>query len=290
VPDHAELLTLFAELQEVLTRSSQSHSSLRERVERARAQLAAGRIIESRDALRALLRDDPDFAPAQALMGEVRSAVLARSAAATRVDGASVPAAQAQPWSPLVADIARSTRTPLVSGGTRPVPPTEDPRRGTHRQSAHPALLAAVGLFALGAMFFLAVRVLDLDVGLGRRPTPVASEPDDEALAEVAPALRHAVAEACNEYRTAIEARDPIALARSRPDLAPESRGALLGALDGASSVRVELRVVEVSSDADQARVLLLRSVTVTGAAREAPPPVEETLRFVRRYGTWRLR
>ena len=272
-PDDAELLALFAELQQSLGNAAEAHAALRDRLEQARRQLAAGQISESRDTLRAALRDDPDFAPAQALMQEVRAAFLARG------DAASLSRGTIQ----TVASKARSLPVSQVlwakqaeSSGPRALVALEALRARRRRRTTF-AVVLAIGLPALGAALFWAIRVYQ-------------AIPTDDVLRREAPELRSAVTAALGDYKAALEALDAPALERARPDLPAEARDALIAALREASAAAVELRVVGVEANAQRARVHISRTVVVTSSPRATLAPVEETLRFVRRGEAWHLR
>jgi tetratricopeptide (TPR) repeat protein len=272
-PDDADLLSLFSELRQNLARAAETHDALRERIDQARAQLAAGLISESRDALREALREDPDSESAQALMKQVRAAFLAQDVAAVRAEPTAAPSIEARGTSVPVSRVAWATRSPGIA-------PRSAAARGGARartwRRATLALLATGGLVAVGAILFWAMRTL----------TTTSSQ---DPLAGAAPELRLAIEAVLGEYKAAAEARDPAALERARPDLPETARDALIAALNESSAVGVELRVVGVEANAQRARVHILRALVVTSAPPSSPP-VEETLRFVRRGEAWHLR
>ena len=273
-PDDAELLSLFGELQQNLTRAAETHAASRERIDQARAQLAAGRISESRDTLREALREDPDSEPAQALMKQVRAAFLAQDTAGARVEPAAAPPIEARVTPVSVSQVVWATRSP--AGAPRSVA-ARGLVRVRPRRRVTLALLGVLGLVALGASLFWTLHALR-------------TQSSEDPLAGATPELRHAVDAALNDYKAAAEARDSVALERARPDLPANARDALIAALTEASAVGVGLRVVGVEANAQRARVHILRTIVVTSSPPATLPPVEETLRFVRRGEAWHLR
>jgi len=296
VPDEPALLALYGELQEGLARAAALHASLRGRVLEARALLAQGSIEKSRDVLRSVLREDPDFAPAQVAIQEVRTAFLARSApppatvatvaapvTAPLLAASSAPAPQPAP--------SRSQRGPAAQVSRAAIPPEVMLPRGRRRLPLALTLAGGAGLSLL--VLFAASRLL-----VPARPpaTPVAAvlpsaEPraaSGSPLDAAEPELRRAVERTLSAYAAALERGDDDALAQARPDLSPQERERALGPFRGALNAAVDLRVQSMHVAGDVAEVQVQKTdVVVDGQA--PPASVEETLRFRRSGGAWIL-
>ncbi len=109
-------------------------------------------------------------------------------------------------------------------------------------------------------------------------------------LAAADPDVREAVEATLAAYARALETQDAVMLARARPDLTGAERERLLAPFRGAINVATDLRVLDVIPSRGAVVVSVLRTDVIVGG-RGAPPttPVEETLRFERRDGAWRL-
>ena len=131
VPDDPELIGLWQETQRALGEQERARSRRRAADGQVRAALdlmKEGRLDESLEALRSLLRQDPDHPRAQAAIQEVRQAWVARSARST-------PAAPAAPVTPA----ATVARAPAPAAPVAPVPV---PPRPTSASAAEPRPIA----------------------------------------------------------------------------------------------------------------------------------------------------
>jgi tetratricopeptide (TPR) repeat protein len=108
-------------------------------------------------------------------------------------------------------------------------------------------------------------------------------------LTDLEPDLRQAIEATLAAYGQALERQDEAALGRARPDLGARQRTTLLAPFKGALNVAVDLRVVDAAARRDDAVVTVLRTDVIVDGRGGARPPVEETLRFVRRSGGWAL-
>ncbi len=150
-PDDPELLALFDEVRTHLEQASSAQAAKRARVKVARATLARGDIETSRELLRGLLREDPDFAPAQLAIREVRDAWLRRQAESV------APREQPAPLAVITTpgEIERLPRP--TSGATRRLPskPTAKPRPTPAPARWTIAVVALLVLSGLGAFWFV---------------------------------------------------------------------------------------------------------------------------------------
>jgi len=80
-----------------------------------------------------------------------------------------------------------------------------------------------------------------------------------------------------------------VMLARARPDLTGAERERLLAPFRGAINVATDLRVLDVIPSRGAVVVPIRRADVIVGGRGAPPAPVEETLRFERRDGAWRL-
>jgi hypothetical protein len=127
----------------------------------------------------------------------------------------------------------------------------------------------------------------DAETASAPAETPPSEPPGP--LTSLEPELRRAVEETLAAYGQALEAQDDARLARARPDLGARQRAALLAPFKGALNVATDLRVLEVTTGREDAVATVLRTDVIVDGRGGARPPVEETLRFVRRDGIWTL-
>jgi hypothetical protein len=118
---------------------------------------------------------------------------------------------------------------------------------------------------------------------------PPGGQDDTGPLAGIDPALRDAIRETLTLYGRALQRADLALMAQARPDLSEEARAQAVAPFRGALNVTTDLRVVEVAREGDRARVPILRRDVIIGGRAAPAPPVQETLRFRRRGGTWAL-
>jgi hypothetical protein len=330
-PDHPELLSLHRDVQAALEKDQAQRLGRRVRQAQVRSALdllGERRFEESLTVLRGLLREDPDYAPAQAAVQEVRRAWLAGAPAPS--GGAPEPAAAAAPEArpaPAPAHLGAPAAPPprqAALGGTWRIPSA--PRSGgppTGPRAASPAAPAIPPEILLPRTRrsttpwrWIAVGAGSLVVGLvvlrgqgeragdvPRRTAPLPSPPPATSapvttleraepsgpLALAPPELRPVIDTTLAAYGRALETLDGDALARARPDLTPADRDRLLEPLQGALNAATDLRVLDVTMDGERAAVSVLRTDVVVGG-RGSRPPVEETLHFERRGGSWALR
>jgi len=116
-------------------------------------------------------------------------------------------------------------------------------------------------------------------------PTPAPAGP----LAAADPDVREAVEATLAAYARALESQDALLLARARPDLTGAERERLLAPFRGAINVASDLRVLDVIPSRGAVVVPVLRTDVIVGGRGAPSGPVEETLRFERRDGAWRL-
>jgi hypothetical protein len=122
-----------------------------------------------------------------------------------------------------------------------------------------------------------------------RVTAPPATPPPAGPLATADPEVREAVETTLTAYARALESQDPLLLARARPDLTGAERERLLAPFRGAVNVATDLRVLDVVPSRGAVVVPVLRTDVIVGGRGAPPAPVEETLRFERRDGMWRL-
>jgi hypothetical protein len=124
-------------------------------------------------------------------------------------------------------------------------------------------------------------------------PAPPAAAPPPPPpagpLAAADPDVREAVETTLAAYARALETQDAVMLARARPDLTGAERERLLAPFRGAINVATDLRVLDVIPSRGVVVVPVLRTDVIVGGRGAPPAPVEETLRFERRDGAWRL-
>jgi hypothetical protein len=125
-------------------------------------------------------------------------------------------------------------------------------------------------------------------------PSPVEAPPTTTLpgpLSELDPGLRAAVETTLADYARALEQADPLLLAAARPDLSQKEREARRTPFVGALNAAADLRVIDASVQGNEASITVLATDVIVVKGREGSTgPTEETLRFVRRGGTWSLR
>jgi len=195
--------------------------------------------------------------------------------------------------SPAVPSPPRShdtTRRPLT--GAAAAPPAEiarRPRRGT------PLLLVlASAALVIGLLTVLTTRPPNRAVpsaapAAPRVTAPSATSPPVGPLAAADPEVREAVETTLAAYARALETQDAVLLSRARPDLTGAERERLLAPFRGAINVATDLRVLDVIPSRGAVVVPVLRTDVIVGGRGAPTAPVEETLRFERRDGAWRL-
>jgi tetratricopeptide (TPR) repeat protein len=319
MPDHPQLLALHREVQAALEADHVRHVGRRVRQAQVRHGLdllRRGQFEESLTVLRGLLREDPDYAPAQAAIQEVRRAWLGRPAAAAHGPApvAASPSLLAAPAPSPAREVSLAgtwhAPSPRPAAAPRPsqpagaaIPPEILLPRTRRSTTPWPWIAFGAGSLVVGLLLLR---------GQGEReprarPSPLASPSAAAAAAAAAPAvtappeeatgpltlappeLRQVIVSTLAAYGRALEGVDPAALAAARPDLGPAEREALLAPLKGAVNVATDLRVLDVTLAGDTATVPVLRTDIVIGG-RGTGPPVEETLSFTRRDGAWSLR
>ncbi|MCU0241676.1 MAG: hypothetical protein MUF51_04560 [Vicinamibacteria bacterium] len=319
-PDHAELLALYTEIERQLARTL-SVGMLD--VRRALTLVNEGRLDEGLELLRALLRDNPDHADAQAAVQEVRRLYA-------RQTSLSLPAAPAPP-APVIAAPrpqsedhtsptrdarpalrapARPAATPVLRERPTTVPatpptPVRAPRAplATAAPESPPArvvrippslLIAFIGLvvLAIGASFWWRSRPASLpapSLPPAAAPTTApAGAPGVNALASLDPDLRHTIETTLAQYARTLETVNASLLAEVRPDLDSAAREQLLATFEGSINVAVDIRVIEVTSEANATEIMIQRTAVLVGQQNN-PLPVIERLRFVRQAEGWAL-
>ena len=300
VPDHPDLLALLHETQGSLEQLGAERARRRALLSQVRAGLdllQTGDEAGSLRILRAVLAEDPDNARAQAAIQEVRKAHLERAAPPAAPPAPAAPSAIPTPR--LVAPRPPPPRPAMPASGPSRIP-VEILLPRTRRRAT------PVGVILLGAVVLLGV----LGVVVGRSghappqapatPPPTAAPP---SLVEAAPTtlpgpltgldpgLRTAVESTLADYARALEQADPLLLAAARPDLSAKEREVRRAPFVGALNAAADLRVIDVSIQGNEASVTVLSTDVIVVKGREGSSgPTEETLRFVRRGGTWSLR
>lgn len=316
-PGHPELLALLREAQSSLEQLDLERTRRRALSAQVRAGLdlvARGQLDDSLLILRAVLREDPDNARAQAAVQQVRQVWLTRVEFASAT-GRAVATTQPQPAdlraasAPAPSGPAPRERAPRPLAGSRvPGPagasriPVEIRLPATRRRATPMALVLGCGaaIVAVMAWFVFGSRgsrtpapvvtpassgsEAAAGTGAARAPRPSAPGP----LTDVSPGLRAAVELRLARYARALETADAALLEAARPDLSPEQRRRALEPFRDALNAASDLRVLRADERGDTAEVVLLRSDFIVG--RPTTPPVEETLRFRRERGDWVLR
>ena len=281
-PDEPELLALFAELQESLSRVAARHASSRKRVLQARARMEEGRYPESRVILREVLQADPQFGPAQSAMEDLEArahrepAVALPPARPVRQPEAKPP--QVAPFRPIPA--------------ARPVPTAMPRLRPLARWRLSVAVLLLLGVaVAVGVWRLAHPRSATLS------PAPVIAVPAEarrstevDPLAELDPVSQSAVRAALGAYERALETADAEALAQARPDLSWAQRQSLIVPFQGAVNAAVDLRVTAVTRGPGVLHVHLVRTDVIVGDPGTPQTRSKETIRFVLQNGAWEVR
>jgi tetratricopeptide (TPR) repeat protein len=234
----------------------------------------------------------PTSPPPPAAAPVPRATVVARPrpAAAPPAPAARVPASAPVPPRP-----PEAVRRPAASPAA---PPPEIVLRPTRKGTPLLIVLGSAAL-VIGLLVVLTTRPS------GGRPSPPAlpSAPPPPAAATAPPAtpppagplatadpdVREAVEATLTSYARALETQDEALLARVRPDLTAAERERLLAPFRGAVNVATDLRVLDVIPGKGVVVVPVLRTDVIVGGRGRPTAPVEETLRFERRDGTWRL-
>ena len=198
---------------------------------------------------------------------------------------------------PPVASPPRShePRRPLTSAAASP--PAEIAQRPTRRGTPLLLVLASAAV-VIGLFIVLTARPPNRAVPAAARAAASAAPrvtaasatpPPVGPLAAADPEVREAVETTLAAYARALESQDPLLLARARPDLTGAERERLLAPFRGAINVATDLRVLDVIPSRGSVVVPVLRTDVIVGGRGAPPAPVEETLRFERRDGMWRL-
>lgn len=324
-PGDPELLALLREAQKSLERLDGDRARRRALGSQVRAGLdllAQGQLDESLHILRAVLREDPDNARAQAAVQQVRSVWLTRMEFASATEqslGAPAPAAP-----PAASPPPPPAPAAAVARPARPAPAREEPVArvaasrvpvelrlpATRLRSTPMTLVLACAAAIVAGIAWLAFgggraprapSVETLPVAASATPLPAAS-PESVAPAAVAsqavpeapgpwtgiaPELRAAAESRLSMYTRALETGDDTLLTVARPDLLPEQRERMLAPFRGAENPTTDLRVVQVDVRGDVADVVIRRADVL---GRSPVAPIEERLRFRRRGGEWSLR
>jgi tetratricopeptide (TPR) repeat protein len=283
-PDDPELLALFDELRTHLEEASSAQAAKRARVKVACATLARGDIDTSRELLRGLLRDDPDFAPAQAAIREVREAWLVRQAESL---------APKEPPAPL----------PVIPAPGAPERLSRTTSSAARRPGSQPTAKPGPARWPIAAVALLVPTVL-ATLWLARSPSPALSPtasttrtsqatpaPADtpDPMASFEPDLRQAVATTLRAYAHAIEAKDDNQLSAARPDLSKEARQSTLAQLEGALNIATDVRITGAVAEGETVRIDVIRTDVVVTPEGSTTKPTEEVLLFEKVSGAWAL-
>ena len=320
VPDDPDMLALLKEVQgagDQLDRETAERRAMPPQIRAGLDLLARGELDESLKVLRAVLKDDPANARAQAAIQDVRKAWLARDGAPARPAPAKaapapppVPAAAAVP-APVTAPVRTARpaadalpRRPTTGTGPRTVY-SSGPRTipgeillPRTRRRATPMRFILIGgaiLFALIAALYLAGRApappvpSSLPAAGSVPPAPTTAVEDRGPLSHLEPELRRVIEGALESYQRALETQDAARLAQARPDLTAAEREHMLARFAGALNVGIDLRVLDAQVTPAEAVVPVLRTEVVVGGKGGESAPVEETLRFERRPEGWVL-
>lgn len=317
-PGDPELLALLREAQKTLERLDLDRARRHALTSQVRAGLdllARGAIDESLRILRAVLRDDPDNARAQAAVQQVRKVWLTRvefaTATANTVPAEEIASEPSLPPSvPTVPPVSPRreppARTPLSAPLDASRIPIELRLPATRRQATPIALVLACGAVIVAALGWVVFGVRSTrrppappEEALAEAPPPATERTTPASLphpaveasgpwSEASPELRAAAESRLTAYARALETTDPQLLAVARPDLSAQQRERVLEPFLHALNAATDLRVLRVVARGDEAEVVVLRSDIIV----DGPPvaPVEETLRFRRESGEWVLR
>jgi tetratricopeptide (TPR) repeat protein len=322
VPDDPDLQALLKDAQRSLegleSERSRRHA-LASQVRAGLELLAQGRVDESLKMLRAVLRENPENQRAQAAIQEVRRRHL-------RLLGPSQAAPMALPIAPAPPRPGPSA-PPTPPSGARAQPPTpvhtprpEAPRGPAPRSPSRPTALPSrvvppeimlprtrrrgtpvAFVLAGGGLLLAFILVIGRSASPPPRPreaeataTPVpgtAATPQAPSgpLAMIDADLRQAIESTLRAYAQALEKGDLSLLAAARPDMTAGWREKRLAPFIGALNATTDIRVLDVALRGDEATVSVLCTDVIVGGRREAGPPSDELLRFVRRGGSWTL-
>jgi hypothetical protein len=186
-------------------------------------------------------------------------------------------------------------RRPL-SGAAAPRPAEIErrpPRRGTPLLLVLAAAALVIGLFTVLTTRPPSRAVPSAAPATSPSAPRVTAAPATPApngpLATADPEIREAVEATLAAYARALESQDAVLLSRARPDLTGAERERLLAPFRGAINVATDLRVLDVIPSRGAVVVPVLRTDVIVGGRSAPTAPVEETLRFERRDGAWRL-
>ena len=313
VPGEPELLALLKELQRTGERSDREAARRRGLLAQTREAtelLGEGRLEESLKMLRAVLKEDPENVRAQTAVQQVRRAWLARGKArqATAEAPAAAPVAappRQEPVAPVPVAVFEPLPPPLATRPrTRPgkgkgaIPP-EILLPRSRRKATPLGLVLLSAALVVGLLFFMTMRsggpppATPAPSRQPPTPVPTPTPPPPETLvgpmAGLPVELRQQIRKTLELYGQALESQDANLLAQARPDLSAVDRKERLEPFRGALNVATDLRVLEVTLDAEKATVSLLRTDVIVGGRQGSRPPVEETLVFVRGKDDWAL-
>ncbi len=329
VPGDPDLLAVLKEAQraaESLDLERARRHALVSQVRAGLELLAQGEFDESLKILRAVLREDPDNARAQAAIQELRQARLLRQEAAARPAAAeSAPIAVRKPVAaaPTPAPVAAAPVAPPASAAARGSGPPEiaAARTGVRRAPASPAAIPAeillprtrrratpLGLVLGGGALLCAIvfYVVGRGGGTPARPqapgptlaaaTPASERPAPPPTLEAAgplagldPELHKALEATLTAYARALESADARLLETARPDLSAAARERRLAPFVGALNAATDIRVLDVHKEGEVFAVSILSTDVIVGGKGTSGPPLEETLRFDRQGGAWLL-
>jgi tetratricopeptide (TPR) repeat protein len=307
-PGDPELLAFLRELQQSEAGREQETARRRALAAQTRAGLellALGRLEESRTMLRAVLREDPDHARAQAAIQDLRRAWLQRAgeplpgpaAGPVKEPLSRRPPLSAPPAAVVSAPVSRTPRPPLARPPAPRGIPSEIVRRQARRRATPLVVILGVAGLVAAVVYFATRAPRSSTAPAALRSGPATPAPAASAtpeppgpLSRLDPGLRRVVEETLARYARALESQDGDLFAQARPDLSAQERSAQIAELAGALNVGIDLRVLDVVVEGDRATVPILRTDVVVGGRASPRPPFEEVLVFERRADGWALR